>query len=61
MNSPVRIGLNINQICPVDYPYVHRKLKKTGVTKKLFGEGYCARCEKNGRNAVSENPAAYPL
>ena len=38
---------------PVDYSYVHRELKKTGVTEKLLWEEYCARCEKDGVNACS--------
>lgn len=38
---------------PVDYSYVHKELKKTGVTEKLLWEEYCARCEKDGVNACS--------
>ena len=38
---------------PVDYSYVHRELKKTGVTEKLLWEEYCARCEKDGAHACS--------
>ena len=33
---------------PVDYSYVHKELKKTGVTEKLLREEYCARCRKDG-------------
>lgn len=38
---------------PVDYSYVHKELKKTGVTEKLLWEEYCARCAKDGVNACS--------
>ena len=38
---------------PVDYSYVHKELKKTGVTEKLLWEEYCARCEKDGVSACS--------
>ncbi len=38
---------------PVDYSYVHKELKKTGVTEKLLWEEYCARCGKAGVNACS--------
>lgn len=38
---------------PVDYSYVHKELKKTGVTEKLLWEEYCARCGKDGINACS--------
>ena len=38
---------------PVDYSYVHKELKKTGVTEKLLWEEYCARCEKDGARACS--------
>lgn len=31
---------------PVDYSYVHKELKKTGVTEKLLWEEYCEKCEK---------------
>ncbi len=38
---------------PVDYSYVHKELKKTGVTEKLLWEEYCAKYEKDGVNACS--------
>ena len=38
---------------PVDYSYVHKELKKTGVTEKLLWEEYCTQCEKDGLNACS--------
>ena len=38
---------------PVDYSYVHKELKKTGVTEKPLWEEYCARCEKDGAHACS--------
>lgn len=33
---------------PVDYSYVHKELKKTGVTEKLLWEEYCVRYRKDG-------------
>lgn len=36
---------------PADYSYVHKELKKTGVTEKPLWEEYCARCGKDGVNA----------
>ena len=38
---------------PVDYSYVHKELKKTGVTEKLLWEEYCAGCGKDGVHACS--------
>ena len=38
---------------PVDYSYVHKELKKTGVTEKLLWEEYCARCKNENRKACS--------
>ena len=38
---------------PVDYSYVHKVLKKTGVTEKLLWEEYCARCRKDGLTPCS--------
>ena len=38
---------------PVDYSYVHKELKKTGVTEKLLWEEYCARCRKDGLTPCS--------
>lgn len=38
---------------PADYSYVHKELKKTGVTEKLLREEYCAGCGKDGVNACS--------
>ena len=38
---------------PVDYSYVHKELKKTGVTEKLLWEEYSARCRKDGLTPCS--------
>ena len=37
----------------VDYPYVHKELKKTGVTLKLLWEEYCDKCKEEGVKACS--------
>ena len=37
----------------VDYAYVHRELKKTGVTLKLLWEEYASHCSKEGLKACT--------
>ena len=44
---------NKPRYAPVDYAYVHRELKKVGVTEKLLWEEYCAACEKEGAQHCS--------
>lgn len=38
---------------PVDYSYVHKELKKTGVTQQLLWEEYCDKCKAEGIKACS--------
>ena len=37
-----------NRFAPVDYAYVHKELKKTGVTETLLWQEYCSRCDEEG-------------
>lgn len=37
-----------NRFAPVDYSYVHKELKKTGVTQTLLWEEYCKECDEKG-------------
>jgi transposase len=38
---------------PVDYSYIHKELKKTGVTEKILWEEYSAKCKEEGVTACS--------
>lgn len=38
---------------PVDYSYVHKELKKTGVTQQLLWEEYCDKCKAENVKACS--------
>ena len=39
-----------NRFAPVDYAYVHKELKRVGVTEMLLWQEYCARCDEEGVN-----------